>query len=83
MTYKVRSASDPLIYARQITRKTVNFGLPKISWEIMGFVMLALSILLISQPAYYFKQRIYGELKESPILVEFQPRKTENQVNLK
>jgi hypothetical protein len=77
MTYEVRSGEDPLILAKHLTSKTMNFGLTRFSWEVMGFVWLVLSLFLIAQPTIYFKRRIYGELKESPILVEFQPRKTE------
>jgi hypothetical protein len=70
-TYEVRSAFDPLIYIRETTKGKICFGLPSLTWKIMGVVFALLSIFLLVEPAVYFKKRLYGQLPESPKLVEF------------
>lgn len=77
ITYEIRSSADPLIYGKYLMRNRQNFGLPGLYWKTMGFISMILSLFLLAQPTIYFKKRIYGELKESPVLVEFQPRKPE------
>jgi hypothetical protein len=69
--YEVRSGTDPLLFAREVTGMRLNFGLPGSSWKIMGTVLMVLTLGLIVQPTVYFKKRVYGELPESPKLVEF------------
>ena len=77
ITYEIRSSADPLVYGRFLMKGSQNFGLPGLYWKTMGFISLVLSLFLLAQPTIYFKKRVYGELKESPVLVEFQPRKQE------
>lgn len=71
ITYEIRSSYDPLLWARKKTSMKLDFGLPSNDWKGMGIALILLSVFLAIQPAAYFKKRMYGQLPEAPIFIEF------------